>query len=190
MQNPVKDYIKKAAAAVSDLEKLSGKIDKAVDLIVESYNKGGKVILFGNGGSAADAQHIATEFVARFRRDRPAVPAISLTTNTSMLTAIGNDYGFEEIFSRQLEASMGECDVVVAISTSGASKNVLKAIETARAAGLPVIGFTAGEAGEMKNKCDLLINVPADETSHAQECHIVSGHAICEMVEKNLFEKQ
>ncbi len=187
MEQKVNCYIKKTAAAVSGLEKLTPKIVKAAELIIDSYKKGGKLIIFGNGGSAADSQHIATELVSRFTRERAPVPAVALTTNTSMLTAIANDYSFREIFSRQLEAIASPGDSVLAISTSGKSANVLKGIEAAREKDLPIIGFTSRSGGDMTDKCSIIIKAPSDTTSRVQECHITAAHIICELVEETLF---
>jgi len=143
----------------------------------------GKLLLFGNGGSAADAQHIAAEFVCRFNRDRAALPALALTTDTSALTAIANDYGFERVFARQVEALCQPGDVVIAISTSGRSPNVIAGIEAARARGARTIGLMGGDGGSMVAAVDIPIVIPTDITARIQECHITVGHLICEVVE-------
>jgi D-sedoheptulose 7-phosphate isomerase len=158
-------------------------IARGGELIFEALAKGNKVLLCGNGGSAADAQHIAAEFVGRYENERRAYPSIALTTDTSALTAIGNDYGYERVFARQMEALAREGDVLIAISTSGNSPNVLAAIETARAAGCAVIGMAGRTGGMMREICDVLIAVPADRTARIQEAHITIGHLWCEYVD-------
>ena len=149
---------------------------------------GGKVILFGNGGSAADAQHIAAEFVGRFVHHRPSLPAIALTTNTSVLTSISNDYGFEQVFARQVEGLGRPGDVVIAISTSGRSPNVIAGVLAARKKGLSTIGLTGGDGGDLATAVDLPIVIPSSNTPRIQECHITVGHILCDVVEKMLFQ--
>ncbi len=161
-------------------------IERMVNLIITAYRTGGKVVLFGNGGSAADAQHLAGEFVGRFKLERQALPAIALTTDTSILTAIANDYGYETVFSRQVEALVNEKDVVIGISTSGNSPNVLKAIKTAKKKGAKTIGLTGGDGGKLAEVADLVLTVPSDNFSRVQEAHITIGHIVCELVEKEL----
>lgn len=162
-------------------------IEKAVQFIVGTYRANGKVLIFGNGGSAADAQHFAGELVSRFYFDRPALAAFALTTDTSVLTAIGNDYGYEQVFSRQVSASANSGDVVIAISTSGNSNNVLRALEIAKEKGCITIGFTGLSGGAMKGLCDICICVPSESTPRIQECHLIIEHAICAAVESQLF---
>ena len=162
-------------------------IQKAIDGIVRCYQRKGKVFIFGNGGSAADAQHFAGELVSRFYFDRPALAAFALTTDTSVITAIGNDYGYEKVFERQVEACAQAGDVVVAISTSGNSKNVLLGIEAAKARGATVIGLAGQGGGAMAALCDLCICVPSNSTPRIQECHLVVEHIICAGVETQLF---
>jgi D-sedoheptulose 7-phosphate isomerase len=157
------------------------------EVLVEALERGNKVLLFGNGGSAADAQHIAAEFVGRFAFDRPALPALALSVNTSCLTAIGNDYGFDLVFSRQLEALGRRGDVVIGISTSGNSPNVLHAMATARKMGLQTVGLAGCTGGKLKNAVDYCICVPSDQTPRIQECHILIGHIISEIVEQTIF---
>lgn len=176
----------KAIEALKDPSYLS-LIEKMGDLITACYKNKGKLLIAGNGGSAADAQHIAGEFVSRFMFDRPGLPAIALTTDTSILTAIGNDYGFEKLFSRQVEALAEKGDIFLAISTSGNSANILAGIERAKAGGLTVLGFTGGVGGKMKELCDLCFVSPSQETPHIQETHITVGHIICGYVEMNIF---
>lgn len=166
---------------------LSDKIAEAAQKILDAYKAAGKVLLIGNGGSAADAQHIAAELVGRFRLERPGLPAIALTTNSSVLTAMANDYGYDTVFSRQLEALASDQDVLIAITTSGNSANILKAVETARDKGIFVIGLTGEDGGKLKDVADLVIMVPSNNTARIQEAHITIGHIICHLVEKELF---
>jgi len=163
-----------------------GEIERMVEFIITAYKMGGKVILFGNGGSAADAQHIAGELVGQFKLRRQAFPAIALTTNTSILTAVANDYGYDAVFSRQIEALVNEKDVVVGISTSGDSPNVVEAIEVAKMKGAKTIGLTGGNGGKLAEVADLALIVPSDITPRIQEAHITVGHIVCELVEKEL----
>ncbi len=162
-------------------------IAEIASLIIDSYRSGGKVIFLGNGGSAADAQHLACELVGKFQAERSALPAIALSVNTSILTAIGNDYGFERVFARQIEAWARPEDVVVGISTSGNSTNVLKAMEAARKIGAKTVGFTGRSGGELKKSVDLCLRIPSDSTPRIQEGHITAGHVICSLVESALF---
>ncbi len=148
---------------------------------------GHKILVFGNGGSAADAQHIAAEFVNRFRIERPPLPAIALTTDTSIITSIGNDYHFDHIFEKQVQALGKRDDIALGISTSGNSKNVIMAMEAARETGLFTMGFS-GRGGKLANVCDLVFQVDSDNTARIQEVHITLAHALCELVEKTLFE--
>jgi D-sedoheptulose 7-phosphate isomerase len=156
--------------------------------IVESLEAGGKVFFFGNGGSAADAQHLAAEFTGRYLRERRALPALALTANSSSVTAIGNDYGFDLVFARQLEALGAEGDVAIGISTSGNSVNVIRALGVAKSKGLFAVALTGASGVGMRNVADCTIPVPSDETPRIQECHILIGHIICEIVEQALFE--
>ena len=162
-------------------------IAKIAEVIIEAYRKGKKVILFGNGGSAADAQHIAAELVGKYYLERAPLPAIALTVNTSSLTAIGNDYSFAQVFAKQLEA-LGEAgDVAIGISTSGNSENVLEALKAAKEKGLITIGFTGKKGGRLKDAVDYCLHIPSDDTPRIQEGHITVGHIICEIVERELF---
>ncbi len=156
---------------------------------VEALEQGGKILFCGNGGSAADAQHLAAELVVRLRGsfNRPAIAALALTTDSSILTAGGNDLGFDTIFSRQVEALAQPPDVLVAITTSGNSPNILKAVETARQKGVYVIGFTGGDGGQLIQLADFTLVVPSGVTAHIQESHITVGHIICQLVEEKLF---
>ena len=155
-------------------------------VITTALKKGRKVVFFGNGGSAADAQHISAELVGKFKRVRPALRASALTTNTSILTAIGNDIGFDEIFSRQVQATLVPEDVAVAISTSGRSANVIKGVEEARRIGAKTIALTGSGGGLLGSLCDHMVIVPSDDTQRIQECHIMIGHIVCELVDETL----
>jgi D-sedoheptulose 7-phosphate isomerase len=156
---------------------------------VEALRQGHKLLFAGNGGSAADAQHLAAELVSRYAYDRPGLPAFALTTDTSVLTAIGNDYGYDYLFARQLEAVGATGDVFFGISTSGRSPNVLRAFDAARAKGLVTVGMTGRAGGQLQGRCDYLLRVPSDSTPRIQEGHIAIGHAICQTIEAQLFPK-
>ncbi|HZS64091.1 MAG TPA: D-sedoheptulose 7-phosphate isomerase [Xanthobacteraceae bacterium] len=157
------------------------------DRMARVLREGGKLLFAGNGGSAADAQHAAAEFLSRFAMDRHPLPAIALTTDTSVLTAIGNDYGYEQVFARQVQGLAKKGDAFIAISTSGGSANVLAALRTARDMGVTTIGFGGATGGKMRELCDLLLAVPSTETSLIQQVHIAAYHAICGIVERELF---
>jgi len=164
-------------------------IVEAASLISGCLQSGGKLLLFGNGGSAADAQHLAAEFVGRFIGERRALPAIALTTDSSILTAVGNDYGFEQIFTRQIEGLGRSNDVAIAISTSGNSPNVIAAVQAAWKQGLKTIGLLGKDGGMLAKRVDIPITVSAVNTARIQECHIAIGHLFCELVELDLSEK-
>ncbi len=164
-------------------------IARAAGVIAASLRSGGKILLFGNGGSAADAQHIAAEFVGRFLPDRSPLPAISLATDTSAITAIGNDYGYEQVFARQVEAHGRRGDIAIAISTSGNSPSVLGAIDSARSKELFTIGLTGASGGGMLDRVDILFRIPSSATPRIQEIHILLGHIICELVDRELFSE-
>ena len=165
---------------------LSVVLDMA-DLLVRAFRGGHRLFLFGNGGSASDAQHLAAEFVNRFLRERPPLPAIALTVDTSILTSIANDYHFDDVFLKQLQALGQAGDVALGISTSGRSPNVLKALKWARANGLHTIGWTGAGTSDMDVACDLVLHAPSQKTARIQECHITAGHAMCAVVEEALF---
>src|SRR2546425_3314639 len=170
------------------LQENADALERAVDLVAEALGAGRKLLLFGNGGSAADAQHLAAELVGRFQRERRALPAIALTTDTSALTAIANDYGYDQVFARQVRALGAAGDVAIAISTSGNSPNVLRAVEACREKGLHVIGLTGGDGGALARMADASLRVSASTRSmRIQETHILIGHVICEMVDRRLF---
>ncbi len=163
-------------------------IEEVSRLIASAFNEGKKLILFGNGGSATDASHIAAEFVGRFKRERPGLNAVSLSSNMAVMTALANDYDFSEVYSRQLKAIAEEGDVVIAISTSGNSPNVLKAVDAARRKKLKTIAFTGAKGGKLASKANYAFTVPSDKTPRIQETHITLGHVLCQMVEEILFE--
>jgi D-sedoheptulose 7-phosphate isomerase len=183
-------YTAALAAAVAAHERARmqdpGPLLDAALAMVEAFRRGNRVLLFGNGGSAADAQHVAAELVGRFVRERPPVPALALSVDTSVLTAIGNDYGFERVFARQIEAHGRSGDVAVAISTSGASANVLAAVVAAAAAGLKTIAFTGRDGGALGRAVDIHVNVPEQETARIQEVQRTLLHVLCDLVEREL----
>ena len=167
-------------------DNLGPRIETLAKKTIDCFNKGGKVILMGNGGSAGDAQHIAAEFVGRYKKERKSYPALALNTNTSSLTAIGNDYGYDVSFSRQVEGFAKEGDIVIGISTSGNSKNVYKALELAKQKGCYTAAFLGKDGGTIKDIADLPIIVRSKNTPRIQECHIFIGHTLCELVDKEL----
>jgi D-sedoheptulose 7-phosphate isomerase len=166
---------------------LGPRIALAAGVLVEAFRNGRKVLVMGNGGSAADAQHLAAELVGRFRMERRGLPAIALTTDTSILTAVGNDYGFDTVFRRQVEALAVEGDVVVGISTSGGSPNVVSALGLARESGCRTIGLLGKSGGEIRGMVDIDLTVPGQDTPRIQECHIFMIHVLCDLVEQGLF---
>ena len=178
-----------AKRALANDSRLLATIKEGCDLLVAAYRRGNKTLLAGNGGSAADAQHIAAELVCRFYFDRPGLPAMALTTDSSVLTAISNDYGYEELFARQLQANGRGGDVFIAISTSGNSKNVIKGVLAAKELGITTIGLVGAGGGAMEDLCDLCIRAPSYSTPRIQECHILIGHILCAAVEEALFGK-
>lgn len=191
----MKDYInsqiqesRRVLSAMLENMSLLMRVEAAAQACVDSLGAGKKILLAGNGGSAADAQHIAGEFVSRFAFDRPGLPAIALTTDTSILTAIGNDYGYERLFARQVQAHAQEGDVFIAYSTSGKSPNILAALEVARAQGVICIGMSGNRGGPMKDLCQHYLDVPSADTPKIQEGHAVLGHILCGLVERDLFK--
>ena len=170
--------------------KLIKKIGEITRAIVNAYKENKKVVLFGNGGSAADAQHLAGELVGKFYLERKALASIALTTNTSELTAIANDYNFNRVFARQVEALVNPGDIVIGITTSGNSLNVIEGIKEAKLRGAITVGFTGASGGKLKENVDYLLTVPSEDTPHIQESHIMIGHIICYLVEKELFGGQ
>jgi D-sedoheptulose 7-phosphate isomerase len=177
------DAFADAAAAVAALPAVAEDVERAARLMADALRAGRTLLFCGNGGSAADAQHLAAEFMGRYMRERAPLPALSLTVDTSALTAIGNDYGFDRVFARQLSGIARPGDVLVAISTSGRSRNVVEAIAAARERGVAVVGLTGRSGGDMAGLCDVCIKVPSDATPRIQELHIVVGHVLCELVE-------
>jgi D-sedoheptulose 7-phosphate isomerase len=175
--------------AILDNPDLQSRIQQAAEMITESLRQGGKIHFCGNGGSAADAQHLAAELSGRFYFDRPPLNAEALHCNTSYLTAVGNDYGYDLIFSRLLRGTAKAGDVIVGISTSGNSKNILKAFEAAKEMGVKIIAMTGETGGAMKDYADILLNVPSTDTPRIQESHIMIGHIVCELVETAMFGK-
>ena len=166
---------------------LSAQLETVVEAVVNTLKKGGKILLAGNGGSAADAQHMAAEYVGRFAKHRRALPAVALTTDSSILTAVGNDYGYEQVFARQVEALGKEGDVLMVYSTSGSSPNILHALEAGGRSGLTRVGFGGQKAGAMGALCEHLLQVPSGDTPRIQEGHLLLGHIICGAVESALF---
>ena len=168
-------------------EEMIATIHRSVDIITAAFKAGNKVLFCGNGGSAADAQHLAAEFSGRFYKDRHALPAEALHVNTSYLTAVANDYSFDVVYSRMISGIGLKGDVLIGLSTSGNSINILNAVKAAKEKGMTTIGFTGQTGGAMKSACDLLINVPSSDTPRIQETHILVGHIICELVEQEYF---
>jgi len=177
-------------AVQSARRELPGVAGEVAELIVASFRAGGKVLFCGNGGSAADAQHLAAELAGRLRLDRPGLPAMALTVNASVLTAVANDFGYDEVFARQVEALGAAGDVLIGISTSGSSQNVVRALEQAREGGLTTVAMVGDAGGEMVNVSDVAIRVPVTATQHVQEAQIAVGHAICEIVEAEMFPRE
>jgi D-sedoheptulose 7-phosphate isomerase len=172
---------------VMEDELLLQTINSCIHKIVLAFKNGNKVLFCGNGGSAADAQHLAAEFSGRFYTDRKALPAEALHCNTSYLTAVANDYSFDVIYSRLIDGIGKKADILIGLSTSGNSTNIIKAFEKAKEKGMMTIGFTGETGGKMKDVSDILLNVPSTDTPRIQECHIMLGHIICQLVEENLF---
>jgi D-sedoheptulose 7-phosphate isomerase len=191
----MRKYIEDKICATQDVivammgdKSLHARIERAAISCVKCFNTGGKILLAGNGGSAADAQHIAGELVSRFAFDRPGLSAFALTTDTSILTAIGNDYGYEELFARQIQAHGTKGDVFIGYSTSGTSPNIVRAFEEARTRGLVSVGLTGNRGGPMIKLCDYLLEVPSADTPKIQEGHLVIGHILCGLVENAIFK--
>jgi D-sedoheptulose 7-phosphate isomerase len=184
IQSQLRSHVETIAAVERELTPAIG---KAVQLLIDAYRDGRKLVVMGNGGSAADAQHLAAEIVGRFKMERKALPAVALTTDTSILTAVGNDYGFDCIFSRQVEALAEPGDVVVGISTSGNSPNVQKALEAARKKRCRTVALLGKDGGTIKDVAELALVVPSNDTPRIQEAHIAIIHILCDLLEKNLF---
>ncbi len=187
VKGKILEIFKESIRVKESVSKQVETIEEIVRVIVDAIKNGGKVIIFGNGGSAADAQHMAGELVGRFKMERRALPAIALSVNTSTITSIGNDYGFEHIFSRQIEALARKGDVCIGISTSGKAKNVAAGIKQAKKMGLKTIALTGGDGGELAKIADKALIVPSQNTPRIQEAHITIIHIVCEEVEKAIF---
>ena len=189
MSENLESHIDASLQVIESCRALLPKIQQAGERIADVLASGGTVAFCGNGGSAAQAQHFAAELVGRFRRERPAFSAIALTTDTSILTAIGNDYSFDEVFARQIEGLLAAGDVLVAISTSGNSANVCRAAEVARRREIMVVGLTGRDGGKLADLCEIELRVPAQETARIQEGHLLIGHLLCEIIETKLSEE-
>jgi len=188
MENIILDGLNGSVAAKTDFAKNNAStIAHLVQVIVNAFNNGNKLLIFGNGGSAADAQHMAAEFVNRFLIDRRPLPALALTTDTSVLTSIGNDFSFDDIFLKQLQALGNEGDIVLGISTSGNSTNVIKAIEYSKASGMVTVALTGGSGGSLRDFADISLNVASNFTPHIQETHLWAEHIICQLVDELMF---
>jgi D-sedoheptulose 7-phosphate isomerase len=191
MRERIKEILLESIQVKEELLHTSiGEIKQIADLMIECLKKGGKVILFGNGGSASDSQHIAAELIGRFKKDRTALAAIALTTNSSVMTSLANDYGYEVIFAKQIEALGQKNDIAIGISTSGKAKNVALGIKQAKKNGLKTIALSGGDGGEIAKLADLSLLVPSTITARIQEAHITIGHIICELVEESLCQEQ
>jgi D-sedoheptulose 7-phosphate isomerase len=188
IRNQIQESADTLSAMMAD-EDLIGRIEEVAYLCVNALRNGHKILFAGNGGSAADAQHLAGELVSRFQYDRPGLPAFALTTDTSILTAISNDYGYERLFARQIEAVGAVGDVFFAISTSGRSPNILEAVRAAREKGLTTVGLTGRQGGELARLCDHCLRVPSDATPRIQEGHAIMGHIVCCLIEQQMFPK-
>ncbi len=191
MQNKIKEIISESISVKQHIlqdEVLLNTVAQIADTIVKVFKNNGSVLLCGNGGSAADAQHLAAEFSGRFYKDRAPLNAEALHVNTSYLTAVANDYSYQEVYSRLVIAKGKKEDVLIALSTSGNSPNILQAAQTAKEKGMHVVAFTGNQGGKLKAFSDFLINIPSNDTPRIQECHILIGHIICQLVEEKLFE--
>lgn len=188
MQETIKSELKESIETKNQvLKSLVPQIEKAARLMIEALKAGNKILLFGNGGSAADAQHLAAELIGRYRKDRRSLPAIALSTDTSILTAVSNDYGFETVFAKQVEGLARHGDIAFGISTSGNSRNVLEAAEKAKELGCKTIGLLGCDGGRIGEVVDVPITVPCKVTPRIQEAHITIGHILCQLVEQELF---
>lgn len=191
MRNYITDEIQKTQRVISAMladDAILTRIEAAAESCIATLKSGGKILLAGNGGSAADAQHIAGEFVSRFAFDRPGLPAIALTTDTSILTAISNDYGYDNLFARQVQSHAQKGDVFIGYSTSGKSTNIITALQKAKSCGLVCIVMTGNHGGPMKDLCHHYLDIPSADTPKIQEGHAVLGHILCGLVERSLFK--
>ncbi|OQX81533.1 MAG: phosphoheptose isomerase [Candidatus Omnitrophica bacterium 4484_70.1] len=185
----MKEVIEEHKQVLSSLEKYTSLIEKIATLCISSLKKGGKIVFCGNGGSAADSQHLAAELVGRFLKEKKPLASLALSVNTSILTAVGNDYGFGKIFSKQIEALGEPKDLLIAISTSGNSKNVIEAVRKAKEKGIKTIGFLGKDGGKLKKIVDIPLIVESNNTARIQEMHILIGHILCEIIEEEYIEK-
>ena len=188
IKNAIRDSISIKEAIYND-ESLQERVAEVIKISISCFNNGGRVLFCGNGGSASDAQHLAAEFSGRFYFDREPLDSEALHVNTSFLTAVANDYSYDEIFSRLVRAKGRKGDVLIGLSTSGNSENIIRAFDSAKLIGMKCVAFTGETGGKMKNKADILINVPSMDTPRIQESHILLGHIVCEEVEKAIFKK-
>lgn len=184
MKNLIKNEFNEHIKSVNLLYELTDVVEASARICIDCLMKGGKIILFGNGGSASDAQHIAAELVGRYKIDRKGLAAIALSTDTSVITSISNDFGYENVFKRQIQAIANNRDVAIGISTGGTSKNVISAMEKANEIGCRIIGFSGKDGGEMNNLCDVNIVVPSDDVPRIQEMHILIGHTLCHLIDQ------
>jgi len=185
MQSVIKyEFNEHLTTSKKTMKSVGKPIEIAAEICIDCLKKGNKILLFGNGGSAADAQHIAAEIVGRYKTERKGLPAIALTTDTSVLTAISNDYGYSHVFNRQIEALAIEGDVLIGISTGGSSTNVVSALKIAQNLGCKAIGFSGKDGGEFNNYCDVNIVVPSEDTPRIQEMHLIIGHTICHLIDR------
>lgn len=187
MDKIIQNSINNHSTALEHLKENLPAIKEIAGLFISALKNDGKIIFMGNGGSAADAEHLAAELVGRFKMNRKSLPSISFSSNVCILTAVGNDYGFDEVFSRQVESLAGAKDVIVAISTSGDSENVVKAIKKAKELNIKTVGFLGKDGGKLKSLVDVSLTIPTEDTPRIQEMHIFAGHIICEIVETNFF---
>lgn len=191
MRDRIKDVLLESIQVKEEILRTgTSQIKNIASLVIESLRKGGKLILFGNGGSAADSQHIAAELVGRFKKDRTALAAVALTTNTSVLTSLANDYGYEIVFAKQIEALGNRNDIAIGISTSGKAKNVALGIKQAKKMGIKTVALTGGDGGELAKLADVSLVVPSSITARIQEAHITIGHIVCELVEQTLCREE
>ena len=188
-ENDILNIFEKSATVINESKASIKEINSAVNMIIQTIEKGKKIVIFGNGGSAADAQHMAAEFVGRYLIERDSLPAIALTTDTSALTGIGNDYGFEKVFARQCDALVNNGDLVIAISTSGKSPNIIEGIKTSKNKNAKIILLTGKNNNKLKHLTDITIRVPSNETPRIQESHRIIIHIMCEFVEKHFLKK-
>ena len=189
MRNEIISMVEESSKTIKSCESLAQQIEKAAELAISALKNNKKILLAGNGGSASQASHIAAEFVGRYKIERKGMPAISLASDLSAITSIGNDYGFDSVFERQIEALGNEGDVFIALTTSGNSKNIIKAAEKAKKMNIKVIALLGKDGGKMKSISDVEIIVPSDNVPRIQECHLIILHIICELVDNKLFWK-